>query len=46
MYGNKELSIATYNVENLFDLEKKGYKYKEYVPYGKSQWNKKNYKSN
>ncbi|MCF6331515.1 MAG: endonuclease/exonuclease/phosphatase family protein [Sulfurimonas sp.] len=44
VYGNKELSIATYNVENLFDLEKKGYKYKEYVPYGKSQWNKKNYK--
>lgn len=43
-YGNKELSIATYNVENLFDLEKEGYKYKEYEPYGKSLWNQKNYK--
>ena len=38
------MKIATYNVENLFDLEKKGYKYKEYKPYGKSLWNKKNYK--
>lgn len=38
------MKIATYNVENLFDLEKKGYKYKEYRPYGKSLWNKKNYK--
>jgi len=38
------LKIATYNVENLFDLEKQGYKYREYKPYGKSLWNKKNYK--
>ncbi|MCF6310691.1 MAG: endonuclease/exonuclease/phosphatase family protein [Sulfurimonas sp.] len=38
------MKIATYNVENLFDLEKSGYKYKEYKPYGKSLWNKKNYK--
>ncbi len=38
------MKIATYNVENLFDLETKGYKYKEYKPYGKSLWNKKNYK--
>ena len=38
------MKIATYNVENLFDLEKKGYKYKEYQPYKKSLWNKKNYK--
>ncbi|MCW9025834.1 MAG: endonuclease/exonuclease/phosphatase family protein [Thiovulaceae bacterium] len=37
------MKIATYNVEALFDLEKKGYKYKEYKPYGKSLWNKKNY---
>jgi len=44
LYGETELKIATYNVENLFDLEKKGYKYKEYKPYGKSLWNKKNYK--
>ncbi|WP_229855221.1 endonuclease/exonuclease/phosphatase family protein [Candidatus Sulfurimonas marisnigri] len=38
------MKIATYNIENLFDLEKEGYKYKEYKPYGKSLWNKKNYK--
>ncbi|WP_373072945.1 endonuclease/exonuclease/phosphatase family protein [Sulfurimonas sp.] len=37
------MRIATYNVESLFDLEKQGYKYKEYKPYGKSLWNKKNY---
>jgi predicted extracellular nuclease len=43
LYGGVELRIATYNVEALFDLEKKGYKYKEYKPYGKSLWNKKNY---
>ena len=44
IYGETTLKIATYNVENLFDLEKKGYKYKEYKPYSKSLWNKKNYK--
>ncbi|MEA1892052.1 MAG: endonuclease/exonuclease/phosphatase family protein [Campylobacterota bacterium] len=38
------MKIATYNVENLFDLEKKGYKYKEYEPHTPSLWNKKNYK--
>jgi len=43
LYGGTELKIATYNVEALFDLEKKGHKYKEYKPYGKSLWNKKNY---
>ncbi len=42
--GDTILKIATYNVENLFDLEKNGYKYKEYEPYGKSLWNQKNYK--
>ena len=41
--GDTTLKIATYNVENLFDLQKKGYKYKEYRPYSKSLWNKKNY---
>ncbi len=44
IYGDNILKIATYNVENLFDLEKQGYKYKEYKPYDKSLWNKKNYK--
>ncbi len=44
LLGDKILTIATYNVENLFDLENRGYKYKEYKPHGKSLWNKKNYK--
>lgn len=44
LFGDNILKIATYNVENLFDLEKNGYKYKEYKPNSKSLWNKKNYK--
>jgi endonuclease/exonuclease/phosphatase family metal-dependent hydrolase len=44
LLGDTNLKITTYNVENLFDLEKKGYKYKEYKPFTKSLWNKKNYK--
>jgi len=43
LYGGTEVKIATYNVEALFDLNKQGYKYKEYKPYGESLWNKKNY---
>ncbi len=43
-FGDKILKIATYNVENLFDLSPNGYKYKEYKPNTKSLWNKKNYK--
>jgi predicted extracellular nuclease len=42
--GAVTLKIATYNVENLFDLKKSGHEYKEYIPYTKSQWNQKNYK--
>lgn len=44
LFGDRVLSIASYNVENLFDLEKKGYKYKEYEPNTKSNWNEKTYK--
>ena len=44
LLGETNLKITTYNVENLFDLEKKGYKHQEYVPFSKSLWNKKNYK--
>ena len=44
LLGDNMFKIATYNVENLFDLEKKGYKYKEYKPNTKSNWNKKTYK--
>nr|WP_275717233.1 endonuclease/exonuclease/phosphatase family protein [Sulfurimonas sp. SAG-AH-194-L11] len=37
------MKIATYNVENLFDLQKSGHEYTEYIPNSYSQWNKKNY---
>ena len=38
------LKIATYNVENLFDLKKSGNEYKEYIPYTKTNWNDRTYK--
>lgn len=44
LFGDKILKIASYNIENLFDLKKDGYEYKEYIPNTKSLWNKKNYK--
>lgn len=44
LFGENILKIATYNVENLFDLEKKGYKHKEYEPNTKSNWNQRTYK--
>jgi len=43
-YGETTLKIASYNIENLFDLKKSGNEYKEYVPNGPSNWNQKNYK--
>ncbi len=36
-----ELKIATYNVENLFDMRYNGTEYQEYIPY-KHNWTKKN----
>jgi len=44
LLGETTLKIATYNVENLFDLQRSGYEYKEYIPNSKSRWNLKNYK--
>ena len=44
-YGERTLKIASYNIENLFDLEKNGHEYSEYVPFGKSNWNLQNYKT-
>ncbi len=41
--GENVITIATYNVENLFDLKKSGFEYKEYVPNSVSDWNQKNY---
>ena len=35
--------IASYNVENLFDLKFSGTEYKEYIPNNKYRWNAKNY---
>lgn len=39
----KDFTISSYNVENLFDLEKNNTEYKEFIPYRKSMWNKKNF---
>ena len=44
LQGETTVRIASYNVENLFDLKKSGYEYKEYIPNTKSNWNAKNYK--
>ena len=35
----KEFSVASYNVENLFDLKHDKSDYKEYIPNGSSGWN-------
>ncbi len=45
LFGGETLKISTYNVENLFDLKKNGYEYKEYIPYTNSGWNDKAYKA-
>ncbi|MDH4943587.1 endonuclease/exonuclease/phosphatase family protein [Sulfurimonas sp. C5] len=39
------MKIATYNVENLFDLQKSGHEYKEYIPFSQSNWDNRNYKT-
>ncbi len=39
-----EFRVATYNVENLFDLEKSGTEYTEYIPFTGYGWNEKNYR--
>ena len=43
MFGENVLKIATYNVENLFDLQRSGHEYKEYIPFTKSNWNRHTY---
>jgi endonuclease/exonuclease/phosphatase family metal-dependent hydrolase len=43
LQGDKIVKIATYNVENLFDLKKSGHEYREYIPNTKARWNHKNY---
>ena len=44
LFGENLLKIATYNVENLFDLHRSGHEYKEYIPFTKSNWNRRTYK--
>lgn len=44
LWGETTLKIATYNVENLFDLHRSGHEYREYIPYTKANWNKRTYK--
>ncbi len=39
----KEIKIAEYNVQNLFDLVYSGGEYKEYVPFGPSGWDTRAY---
>ena len=36
----QDVKVASYNVENLFDLKYDGTEYKEYIPNTKSNWNK------
>lgn len=40
---SQHIKVASYNVENLFDLNYDKTEYKEYIPYKKSNWNKKTY---
>jgi len=40
---SKEFSVASYNVENFFDLVYDKSEYKEYKPNDKSKWNKKSF---
>ena len=39
----KEIRVASYNVENLFDLKYDGSEYKDYIPNTGAKWNKKTY---
>ena len=38
-----EFKVASYNVENLFDLTKQNSEYREYIPNTKAKWNKRNF---
>ena len=43
-FGDTVLKIASYNVENLFDLSNDTNRYEEFKANGKSLWNQRNYK--
>jgi len=44
LQGGERVKIASYNIENLFDLHYDGSEYLEYIPGTSWQWNKTNYK--
>lgn len=44
LLGGETMRIATYNVENLFDLERSGHEYSEYIPNTPWRWNAETYR--
>jgi len=44
LFGGERVKVATYNVENLFDLHYDGSEYPEYIPNSSWQWNETNYR--
>lgn len=44
LLGGESVKIASYNVENLFDLHYDGTEYVEYIPNSSWQWNPTNYR--
>ncbi|MDD5716318.1 MAG: endonuclease/exonuclease/phosphatase family protein [Sulfuricurvum sp.] len=45
LLGGVEVKIATYNVENLFDMNNDGTEYEEYIPNGDWGWNEAMYRT-
>ena len=39
----QNIKIASYNVENFFDLENDKTEYQEFIPNGKTLWNQRNF---
>ena len=44
LFGGDTVKVASYNVENLFDLNYDGTEYLEYIPGSSWQWNPENYR--
>ena len=44
LFGHQQLKIASYNVENLFDIKRDGGEYREFIPNTHANWNAKTYK--
>jgi endonuclease/exonuclease/phosphatase family metal-dependent hydrolase len=40
----KTFTVASYNVQNLFDVKKNGIEYIDYIPHTKALWNRENYR--